>query len=260
MQRTRTRGIDPLRRRVLAARLGAPHLFPIALVLLAAGGGWLLFREGGPGRDAARAAVTSPETQVKEALARQVKARLGDVYGYSAGGSLVLDPLRYADVAVQVEGKRARVLAVVDANGEVSWKGGRATLAYVGREPFAMTPCSAAGWCADGAQFQKLRAALAVLFRRLDAFERGDLDIYARIVSERFPGGKPALLARLRKDLSGAPARRLSVKAWQIRVERDTATVGEDYELTVGDAAPQALRARYELRWEDGRFRIVSGL
>lgn len=245
---------------MLASRLGAPHLVPLALVALAALAGWLLFREGGPGRDAARAVVTSPETQVREALARQTKARLGDVYGFAAGGTAVLDPLRYADVAVLVEGRHARVLALVDATGEVSWKGGRVALAYVGREPFAMTPCSAAGWCADGAQFQRLRAALATVFRRLDAFERGDLEIYGRIVSDRYAGGKGALLARLREDLPASPGRRLSVKAWQIRVERDTATVGEDYELAAGGAPPRALRARYDLRWEDGRWRIVSGL
>ena len=44
------------------------------------------------------------------------------------------------------------------------------------------------------------------------------------------------------------------------RVERDTATVGEDYELSVGDGPPRALRARYDLAWEDGRWRIVAGL
>jgi hypothetical protein len=229
-------------------------------VALAALGGWLLFREGGPGREAARAAVTSPETQVRAALGRQTKARLGDVYGYAAGGTAVLDPVRYADVAVQVEGPRASVLAVVDASGEVSWRDGRAALSYVGREPFTMTRCSAAGWCADGAQFQKLRAALATVFRRVDAFRRGDLEIYGRIVSDRYPGGKGALLARLREDLAEAGDRRLEVKAWQIRVERDTAIVGEDYELAVGGAPPRALRARYELRWEDGRWRIASGL
>jgi hypothetical protein len=256
----RRRALDPLRRRVLASRLGAPHLVPTALALLAALGGWLLFREGGPGRAAARRAVTSPETQVREALAHQTRARLGDVYGYAAGGIVLLDPVRYADVAVEVAGRRANVLAVVEASGEVSWRDGQAKLVYVGREPFAMEPCNAAGWCADGAQFAKLRAALATVFRRLDAFRRGDLEIYGRIVSDRYEGGKGALLARLREDLPAAGERRLDVKAWQIRVERDTAIVGEDYELALGGAAPQPLRARYQLRWEDGRWRIVSGL
>ncbi|MFO0581571.1 MAG: nuclear transport factor 2 family protein [Anaeromyxobacter sp.] len=253
-------GLDPLRRRALSARHGAPFLFPLGLVVVASAAGWLLFREGGAGREAARAVVTSPETQVRQAIAGQRKVRLGDVYGFSAGGLATLDPLTYSDVSVQVEGKRASVLAVVDGTGEVTWKDHRASLSYLGREAFAMTPCNAAGWCADGAQFRKLRSALSVLFRRLDGFERGDLDLYRIIVSERYEGGRAALLARLKQDLASAPARRLVVKGWQIRVERDTATVGEDYELSVGDGPPRALRARYDLAWEDGRWRIVAGL
>jgi hypothetical protein len=123
-----------------------------------------------------------------------------------------------------------------------------------------MRPCRVALWCADGTQFVRLRAALTTAFRRLDAFRLGDLDVYGRIVSEGYAGGKAALLARLRRDLAGPAGRRLTVTAWQIRVERDTATVGEDYEIAVGAEPPRALRARYELRWEEGRWRIVSGL
>jgi len=257
----RSREIDPLRRRVLARRLGAPHLFPAALVLLASLGGWLLLREGGPGRERLRAIVTSPETQVKEALQRQGKARLGDVYGFASGGTLVLDPISYADVAVRVEGERARVLAVVDGSGEVAWRDEKARVAYVGREAFTMRPCSAAGWCADGVQFDRLRAALSAMFRRLDGARSGDLEVIARLVSDRYEGGKAAILARLRAERAGAPpGRRLSVRAWQVRVERDTATVGEDYEVADGDGPPRALRARYDLAWEDGRWRIVAGL
>ena len=204
--------------------------------------------------------MTSPDTQVREALAGQTRARLGDVYGYAAGGTAVLDEVRYGDVVVRVEDARAQVLAVVEANGEVAWHDQRARLAYVGREPFEMTPCRVALWCADGAQFARLRAALATAFRRLDAFRLGDLDIYGRIVSERYEGGKGALLARLRGDLAGPEDRRLTVKGWQIRVERDTATVGEDYELAIGAQPPRTLRARYDLRWEEGRWRIVGGL
>jgi len=204
--------------------------------------------------------VTSPETQVREALAGQTRARLGDVYGYAAGGTAVLDEVRYGDVVVRVEDGRTRVLAVVEATGEVAWHDQRARLAYVGREPFEMTPCRVALWCADGAQFARLRAALSTAFRRLDAFGRGDLEIYGRIVSDSYQGGKGALLARLRRDLADPGARRLTVKGWQIRVERDTATVGEDYQLAVGAEPPRSLRARYELRWEEGRWRIVAGL
>jgi hypothetical protein len=246
--------------RALGGRLGAPHLVPISLALLAATAGWLLLREGGWARQRLRAAVTSPETQVKEALARQVKARLGDVYGYSAGGTIVLEPVAYGDVTVRVEGERAQVLAVVDASGEVTWRDGRARVAYVGREAFAMRPCSVAGWCADGAQFARLRAALATVFRRLDGARTGDLEVVARLVSERYEGGKAALLQRLRAEQATATGRRVAVTAWQVRVERDGAVVGEDYEVAEGDGPPRPLRARYTLAWEEGRWRFVAGL
>jgi hypothetical protein len=230
------------------------------VALAAALAGWAALREGGWARDRIRRAVTSADTQVREALAHQTRARLGDVYGYAAGGTAVLEDVRYGDVVVAVEGDRARVLAVVEATGEVAWHDERAALRYVGREPFTMQPCSVALWCADGGQFVRLRAALATAFRRLDALRLGDLDIYRRIVSERYEGGKGALLARLRRDLADPSGRRIAVRAWQIRVERDAAIVGEDYEIAVGAEPPRALRARYELRWEDGRWRIVSGL
>jgi hypothetical protein len=253
-------GLDPLRRRKLATRLGWPHLFPSSLAIAVALAGWALFREGGCGRDGLRRAVASPETQVREALAGQPRARLGDVYGYASGGTAVLDRVSYADVVVKVEGGGARVLAVVEAAGEVTWRDQRASLSYVGRESFVMRPCSVALWCADGGQFARLRAALTLSFRRLDAFRLGDLEIYGRIVSERYPGGKGALLDRLRRDLAEPGARRLTVNAWQIRVERDTATVGEDYHIALGAEPPRALRARYELAWEEGRWRIAAGL
>jgi hypothetical protein len=258
------RGFDPLGRRRLGAelgrRVGAPHLVPLALALAAAAVGWWALRPGGWGSEGLRRAVTSPETQVREALARQARARLGDVYGFSSGGTLVLDPVTFGDVTVRMDGGRAQVLAIVDASGEVTWHDGHARVGYVGREGFTMKPCSAAGWCADGVQFARLRAALATLFRRLDAERAGDAAALAALVSERFEGGKPALLARLRPALAAPGARRATVKAWQVRVERDTALVGEDREVVEGDGPPRPERARYGLAWEDGRWRFVAGL
>lgn len=245
-------------RRERATRLGAPHLVPAGLALAAALLVWAAWGRISCG-DAALA-VASPETQVRAALARQDRARVPDVYGFRAGGTATLRDLRYADVAVLAEGGRAQVVAVVEAEGDVAWRDEQARVSYVGRETFAMTPCRIALWCADGDQFARLKGVLATLFRREDAFNARDAEAYARLVSDGYAGGRDALLARVRADLGAGAAARMRVLAWQIRVERDRATVGEDYEIQVGDAAPAKLRARFELVREDERWRIVSGL
>ncbi len=244
-------------RRERASRVGAPHLVPAALALAAGLARWAAW--GRVSCDAGLA-VASPETQVKAALAKQDRARIPDVYGFHAGGSATLRDVRFGDVAVLAEDGRARVVAVVEAEGEVAWGEEQARLSYVGREAFGMTPCRIALWCADGDQFAQLRGVLATLFRREDAFNGRDADAYARLVSDRYEGGKDALLARVRADLGKEPAARMRVLGWQIRVERDRAEVGEDYEIRLGEAAPQKLRARFVLAHEDDRWRVVSGL
>jgi hypothetical protein len=142
---------------------------------------------------------------VKEAL-----ARLGAVSLARAGVSLT--GLRFSDVTVQVEGGRARVLAVVEADGRAG-EGGPA-LAYVGREAFEMERCREARWCLAG----------------LPALE--------------------GVLAALRAAPREADAR---VVAWQVRVERERATAGEDYE-----AGGRRLRAVRELRREASAWRLAA--
>lgn len=249
-------------RRARAAPTGAPYLVPAALALVAA---LLLWRYW----DRLVAvdlpvALASPETQVKEALQHQDRAHLADVYGWKSGGTAELVPVRFAEISVSVEEGRklARVLALVEAEGRVTWRDERATLAYVGREAFTMTPCSIALWCGDGKQFEQLRGVLTALFRREDAFNGRDAEAYARFVSERYQGegGKAALLARLRDDLAHGPPARARIQAWQIRVERDRAEVGEDLLVEVEGRAPAKLRARYTLAREGDRWLIVDGL
>ena len=245
-------------RRERAGRLGAPHLVPAALALAAALLAWAAW--GRISCSDAALAVASPETQIHAALARQGRAGVPDVYGFRAGGTATLRDVRYADVAVLVDGGRAQVVAVVEAEGEVAWRDEQARVSYVGRESFAMSRCRIALWCADGDQFARLKGVLATLFRREDAFNARDAAAYARLVSDGYAGGKDALLTRLREDLGAGAAARMRVRAWQIRVERDRATVGEDYDIQVAGAGPQQLRARFELAREDDRWRIVSGL
>jgi len=206
-----------------------------------------------------RGAAASPETQVKDALARTTRVRLD---GLAGGAAAALSAVRFAEAAVSVEGPAARVLAVVEAEGVVERGGERIALSYVGREAFRMAPCAAQRWCPEGEPLPALRGVLDLLLRRAAAFQARDPEAYAPLVSDRYPapGGKPALLARLRADLAGGPPARLAVLAFQLRVERGRAVAGEDDEVQLGGAAPARLRARYALALEGERWLIVDGL
>lgn len=249
-------------RRARRLRSGAPYLVPTVLALAAAVALWAAW--GRLGAIDLSVAAASPETQVKTALAHQDRAHLADVYGFKSGGTAELYPVRFADVQVSVapDRKSARVLAVVEAEGSATWRDERATISYVGREVFGMTPCSIALWCGDGRQFSMLRGVLMTLFRREDAFNGRDAEAYARIVSDDYaePGGKAALLGRLRSDLGAGPPLRVRILGWQIRVERDRAVAGEDYEIRADGRAPERLRARYTLARDGERWLIAGGL
>jgi hypothetical protein len=247
------------RPRAPRSRVGAPILVPLALAAAAALALWV-----GRGRLAAIGSqvLESPDQQVRKALLHQDRAQLDDVYGFHAGGTADLAPVRFGDVAIGFDGDRALVSARVEAQGRVTWRDEAAALSYLGLERFTMTGCSIALWCADGRQFSNLRGVLTVLFRRFDAFNGRDPDAYARLVSDGYqgPGGKAALLARLRKDLAAGPPAMMRARAWQIRVERERAIVGEDFEVRVGGAEPARLRARFELAREGDRWTFVAGL
>ncbi len=247
-------------RKALRARSGAPYLFPQAVAGLAA---FLLWRYW----DRLVAvdvptSLASPETQVKEALAHQDRAHLADVYGFSAGGVAELSPVRFAEIAVGFDGARqARVVALVEAQGRVTWRDEAADLSYIGRETFGMTPCSIALWCGDGRQFEQLRGVLTALFRLQDAWNGRDADAAARLVSDGYRAeGKAAAVARLRRVLASEPAGRLRITGWQIRVERDRAEVGEDERFEPDGGTPQPRRARLTLAREGTRWLIVDGL
>ena len=252
------RSASPPRR---SDRLGAPVLVPAALALLAAVLAWAF-------RDRLQAigsglSLEGPDTQIRRALSAQTRARLDEVYGFGAGGAAELSPVRFRDVVTSVEGERATVVAMLDAEGRVTWGDQAAGLSYLGRERFHMRPCRIALWCAEGDQFERLREVLRVLFRRLDAFEGRDAGAYAGLVSRGYQDGgldRRALLGRVAADFRAGPAAALRVRAWQIRVERDGAEVGEDYDLALAGRSPQRLRARLRLTREEGRWVFAAGL
>lgn len=210
-------------RRRFRFRSGAPYLVPFLAAATAAAAFWL-FR--GPLLSAGSSlSLQAPETQIRQALSHQDRAHLEDVYGFRAGGTLELVPVRYSDVVPVVEGNRATVVAMLDAEGKAVWRDRDARVSYLGRETFHMKPCSIALWCAEGDQFARLRGVLFALFRHDDELRsRGD--------------------------------RR--VLAWQIRVERDAAEVGEDYEVEEPGRGRRTLRARYRLERRGERWAFAE--
>lgn len=235
---------------------GAPYLVPGALALAAAVAAWLSW-----GRIASCApAIREPAEQIREALAHQERAHLDDVYGFHAGGTAELAPVRYADVTSSVEGGRATVAAMLDAEGRVAWRDQAARLSYLGRERFHMKPCSIALWCAEGDQFDRLRGVLLVLFRRHDAAERREPGALAHLVADGYASrgeDRAAATARLARELATPSHAR--VVAWQIRVDRDAAEVGEDLEVTPQGAAPRRERRVYHLVREGERWLFGGG-
>jgi hypothetical protein len=253
-------GLDPRRPEPLRiGRSGAPILVPVLAALavaVAMGLGWRRIAACGQG------AWQSPEAQVLAALANQNRAHLSDVYGFESGGVAELFPLRFAEPAVSVEGRTAQVAAMVDAQGRVAWRDQATSLRYLGRERFAMHPCDIALWCGEGDQFARLRGVLLALFRRHDARSAGDPAALAPLVSAAYDDrgeGREALLARLGREWVAAEGR-VSVRAWQIRVERETAEVGEDLEVARAGAGAEERRALYRLAWDGTRWTFVAGL
>lgn len=203
-----------------AARRAAAWGVPLALAVLLAA---LLWRH----REAILgaglfAAAASPETQVRELLARRERVVID---GLGPGGARAeLAPVRFGDVAVQVDGGAARVLAMVEARGLVTWREQRVELGYIGREAFGLSRCPATRWCPEGGELPALAGVLAALQARAEA--------------------------------ASPPVR---VRAWQIRVERERATAGEDDDALLPGGAAERRRSLSTLRREGDRWVFVEG-
>ncbi len=132
-----------------------------------------------------------------------------------------LPRVAYRDVAAAVEAGKATAVAMVEAEGAVAFEGQAPAVSYLGREVVTLAPCAGAGWCA-AAPLPRLGEVLVAL--------------------------------RLRHQLlaQGEPGRR--VQAWQIRVERETAEVGEDREAPGAAGGPGRARSRFTLRRQGGAW------
>jgi hypothetical protein len=279
-------GSEFRRRRRVSFRSGAPYLVPVLVAGAAALAAWFWRAEildAGSGLS-----LQSPENQIRQALAHQDRAHLEDVYGWKAGGTLELTSVRYSEVVPEVAevvpdvgGGRATVVAHLDAEGRAVWRDQAAAVSYIGRERFHMKPCKIALWCAEGDQFARLRAVLRTLFRRLDAARVGDAAAQVALAADDYREGgtdRAGLAARLRGE-AASPRPGLRVRAWQIRVDRDVAEVGEDYEEAgagreagreagareagagrEGMPEGRPLRARYRLERRGERWVFAGGL
>jgi hypothetical protein len=239
-------------------RWPARHLLPPVALLVAALGLWL----GGGRPISCGGALESPETQVRKALGAQDRAHLDDLYG-AKDGTADLTSLRYAEVVSSFEGARATVVALVEATGRVTWRDQSTELTYLGREKSRLRACSTSVWCADGEQFPRLRGVLLLLLRREAAFDAGGSAAYAGLVSEGYRDqglSKQDLLGRLAREPRSAVPRRQRILAWQIRVDRERAEVGEDYLVEVAGQTPRQQRARYTLVLEGDGWVFSSGL
>lgn len=173
----------------------------------------------------AACSVASPASEVKEALANLAPVELD-----AGGARITLARASFSDVVVATEGTRARVMAMVQADGRVRLAAAEPSLAYVGREAFEMSRCAGRRWCLAPDALGGLRGVVA------------------------------ALAAAPRPGDDARPV------AWQVRVERDTAEAGEDYESPGGTppradvteaAAPRRLRARHALARDGGTWRVL---
>lgn len=155
-----------------------------------------------------------------ETLAREAAAGLAGRRALDAGPVRIeLDDLRLAEITVAVDGPRARVVAIAEGGGRARFGDQAPSLAYVGREAFLLERC-AAGWCAADGALPALRGVVEAL-----------------AASPRPPG--------------------VRVVAWQIRVERDEATAGEDRELP--EAPPRRAREVRTLRRDAaGRWALAA--
>jgi len=135
--------------------------------------------------------------------------------------SVELPRVAYRDVAAAVEAGKATAVAMVEAEGAAAFDGQAPAVSYLGREVVALVPCAGAGWCA-AAPLPRLGEVLVALRRRHQALSRAE------------------------------PGRR--VQAWQIRVERERAEVGEDRESPGPTGGPARARSRFTLRREGGAW------
>jgi len=242
-------------------RTGAPYLVPLIVAGATAAAAW---HWRGPLLSyGSSLSLQAPETQVRQALANQTRAHLEDVYGFQSGGTLELVPVTFAEVVPVVEGNRATVVAMLDAEGRAVWRDQAAQVSYVGREVFHMRPCSIALWCAEGDQFSRLRGVLRTLFRRTDALRARDPGAFATLVAEGYRDGavdRAALLARVGADMARGEPADLRPTAWQIRVDRDGAEVGEDYQAARPGELPTRQRGRYRLVRQGERWLFAAGL
>jgi len=140
---------------------------------------------------------------------KEALAGIGPVELEAGGARVGLAHVSFSDVVVTTDGAVALVVAMVQAEGTVRLSGGEPSLAYVGREAFRMERCAGRRWCLTPDALGGLRGVVAAL-----------------AAAPRPAGARPV--------------------AWQVRVDRDRADAGEDYDAAEGGAL-RRLRSTWTL-------------
>lgn len=189
------------------------------LVAVALAGGWALLH-GLPDLGG------SPDARVRRALAAAGEVVLEDLAGAGQGTRAALRVTYRDAIGAEEQGGRLRAVAVVEAEGTIRGSGLDAVVAVVGREQIPLVPCAAGDCPGPEGPLPRIRGVLE------------------------------ALVARHRALVATGSHRR--VVAWQVRVERDTAEVGEDLQTPGPASAPARERTRLRLGRQGGRWAVAS--
>jgi hypothetical protein len=234
------------------ARLASAAAVAIALGAAA----WLTV-----GGDALRARLEGPEAGARRVLAAAREAPAVPLPG--GEGTFRVDRVRFAEPVVRADGARAEVTVVAEGEGTVALRGAEVRVGLVAQERIPMASRPGGGWAIAGpALLPRTTSLLAVLCRRAAAFDDAAPERYGPLVDEGYrgaDGGREGLLRRIAADLGALPRARLRPVAWQLRLEREEAEVGEDYEIAAG-GPPRRLRARFRLREGSGGWTFTEGL
>lgn len=191
-------------------------------------------------------ADTDVITLVKEAERDGLEIELG------ATGTLKGNKVSYQRITVTTEpdGTKATLLATLDFTGKL----GRTEVSSLGVEKVSFRK-DGVDWHPEGSLAPRLAAVVVALEARRRAFAAGDRAALTRL-------SRGAALGDEGEAWLALTERKLQVDAWFIRLERDEATVSEQYRLD-GFGRDRPFRAsgpkRLTLRASGGEFFFPNG-
>lgn len=199
--------------------------------------------------------VAGPEGEIGRIL--QSARGEGASFAVRGGGVLTLRVAHFDHVLVKPEGEGLVAVAKADADGE--YEGGTA-VSYVGLErvPFVRR---GAAWVPKGAILPALEEIAALLVERRAALERREPGRIEALVARGWSDARlprEAALVQMRERVEAFSGTYRPTR-WIVRVEREEAEVLEEFVQEGGGGASRG-QVRFQLKREDGKLRIASGL